>query len=89
MWNFPYLSHNFHIRGTSPIARSHGINNPQNIPLHHSHKLEMVFAPRHVAQLLDEEHDVGAIVHVVLRRGNQLSGAREQQKLWLMLHYLF
>lgn len=65
-WGSSYLSNNFHIRGAGPIARSHGVDDSKDIPLYHAHELEVVFAPRHVAELFDEEHDVGAVVHVVL-----------------------
>ena len=61
-----YSSHYFHVGSSRPIARRNCINDSQDIPLHHSDELEVVFSLRHVAKVLNEVHDICAVVHIVL-----------------------
>ena len=51
------------VRGAGSIARCDGVHDAQDIPLHHADEIEVVFALGHVAEVLDEVHDVGAVVH--------------------------
>ena len=58
--------HHLHIRGAGPITRCNGIHDTQYVPLHHAHEIQVVFALRHVAEMLDEVHDVRTVVHGIL-----------------------
>lgn len=58
--------HDFHVCGPGSIAGCDGIHDTQDISLHHAHKVEVVFALGHVAEVLDEVHDVCSIVHGIL-----------------------
>lgn len=64
-----YLAHDSDIRA---LLANYTLNHRQNVALQHAHKAHgAAFAGRwpaifhgHLAQALDEEHDVGARVHV-------------------------
>ena len=56
------------VRGAGAVARRHGVDHAVYVALHHAHEVEVVLALRHVAQVLDEVHDVGPVVHGILLR---------------------
>ena len=58
--------HNFHVCSAGAVAWSDGVDYAQDVPLHHADEVEVVFALGHVAEVLDEVHDVCAVVHGVL-----------------------
>ena len=58
--------HNLHIRSPRPITRCNGIHNTQYVSLHHAHEIQVIFALRHVAEMLDEVHYVRTVVHRIL-----------------------
>ena len=62
----PHPPHDLYVRGSRSVARRDGVHDAQDVPLHHAHEVEVVFALGHVAEVLDEVHDVRAVVHGVL-----------------------
>lgn len=59
-----YLSDNADIRGARPVVRSHSVNDPDDVPLHHPHVVLMAVLTRQLQELLDEVHDVCPRIHI-------------------------
>jgi hypothetical protein len=60
-----HAAHDFDIGGAGPITRRNGVNDPEDIALHHADVVWLVVALGHVTQVLDEVHNVGTGVHGV------------------------
>ena len=78
--------HNLHIRRPRPITRCNSIHNPQYIPLHHAHEIQVVFALSHVAEVLDEVHYICAVVHRILTAHPLALHSYDMQNVNLDLH---
>jgi len=61
-----YVSHDFDVGGASAIAGCYCVHDEEDVLLHHPHEVEVAFALGHVTEVLDEVHDVGAVVHGAL-----------------------
>lgn len=61
-----YPADDLHVRGPGSVARCHGVDDSEDVSLHHTHEVEVGFPLGHVAEVFDEVHDVRAVVHGVL-----------------------
>ena len=59
--------HHLDIRSPGPITRRDGVDDAQDIPLHHADEVEVVLALGHVAEVLDEVHYISTIIHGILK----------------------
>lgn len=73
MWWDPYMAHetaylpyDFHICGSGAIIRGNSVDNTDDVALHHADVVGMTTPLCQVEKVLDEVHDVGTGVHVVL-----------------------
>lgn len=66
-----HLSNHLDISSTGSIIRGNGINDTDDITLHHPNVVGMAVALCHVQKVFDEIHDVGASVHVILVNSGQ------------------
>ena len=68
--------HDLDVGRPGAVARRDGVHDAQYVPLHHADEVGVVLAQGHVAEVLDEVHDVCAVVHGELPRAptGQLSG---------------
>lgn len=56
------LPHNLDISRPRPVIRRHGIDHPNNVPLHHADVILLSVLVGHIEKVLDEVHDVGSHV---------------------------
>jgi len=61
-----YLSDNLDIGCARSIIWSNSIHDTDNVALHHANVLMMAIPMSHVEEVLDEIHDIGSHVHIVL-----------------------
>ena len=61
-----YPSDDLDVGGSRSIAGSNSVHDHQDILLHHSDKIQVIFSLGHVAEMLDEVHDIRPVVHRVL-----------------------
>jgi hypothetical protein len=60
------FSDDLDVRSSGTVFGGGGVDDAEDIPLHHADIVEVVFAGGHVTEVLDEVHDIGAVVHGVL-----------------------
>lgn len=60
-----HLSDDLDVGGAAAVFGRNQVDDAQDVPLHHAHKLDVVFLGGEVAQGLEKVHDVCAVVHVV------------------------
>lgn len=73
-----HLSHDLDVSSAGTIFWSNGIDDLEDVALHHSDIVFVAFSMRHFAKVFDEVHDVGSDVHVILddvSRGAHISSA--------------
>lgn len=61
-----YPSNDFDVGGARAVTRRYGVDDAVYVALHHAHKVEVVLALGHVAEVFDKVHDVGSVVHGIL-----------------------
>ena len=71
----PYPPDNFDICRSGSIARGNSIHDLKNVFLHHRNEICVIFPLRHVAKMLDEVHNIGAVIHGILE--DTLESARK------------
>ena len=57
------FAHDFYVGGAGAVFRGDGVDDAQDVALHHADVVGVVFAGGEVAEVLDEVHDVCAVVH--------------------------
>jgi hypothetical protein len=62
-----YLPNDFDVSCTGAIIGSNGIDNSDNISLHHPNIVGVAILLGEIEEVLDEVHDIGPNVHVALR----------------------
>jgi len=60
------FSDDLNVRSSRTVFGGGGVDDTEDVALHHADIIEVVFTGGHVAEVLDEIHDVGAVVHGVL-----------------------
>lgn len=63
-----YPSDDLNIGRSRAVTRRYGIYDCQDVLLHHPHIVRVVLALGHVAEVLNEVHDVCPVVHRVLEK---------------------
>ena len=58
-----YPSHDLDVCCSRPIARCYGIDNYEDILLHHPNEIEVALSLGHITEVLDEIHDICTVVH--------------------------
>lgn len=66
-----HFSDDFDIGRSGAVIRGHGIDNPDDVALHHADVVRVAIALRQVEEVLNEVHDIGTCIHVVLSRLGQ------------------
>lgn len=55
-----------HIGRSGAVTWRHRVDYPQDISLHHADEVKVILSLCHIAEMFDEVHDVGPIVHRIL-----------------------
>ncbi|GKT88103.1 hypothetical protein Ct61P_05953 [Colletotrichum tofieldiae] len=65
-----HSSHDLDIGGARSVIGSDGVNDANDVALHHANVVDVLLLLGHLQEMLDEVHDVGASVHIVLGEKN-------------------
>lgn len=63
-----HSSDDFDVGGARPIIGGDGIDDADDVALHHADIVHVLVLLGHLKEMLNEVHNVGARIHIVLRR---------------------